>query len=47
MSKKHIIQTVRKPATPPTKVESNPKKQASRKACRGKVNPSHCYADNG
>lgn len=33
---KHIVQTVRKPMPKPTKVESNPKKQASKNACRKK-----------
>lgn len=31
---KHPIDKIRKIMPPPTKVESNPKKEASKKACR-------------
>lgn len=31
---KHPVQKIRKVMPPPTKVESNPKKQASKEACR-------------
>lgn len=42
---KHPVLKIRKPMAPPTKVQNNPKKTASKSACRNKTNWSN-YDEN-